>query len=313
MSDLTLRHSVQTLDNEVLLPAGVAISTDALAELVTMRGAASHRAEPMLGYGSIGADILSLMGLFPYRRIFPNQKYVEDIVGEMAAVKLAVPVLKTIDYFRLNDFYTYRHILMVFALSTLIARDLIQERENRLRLIATGPVHDVGKTCVPLDVLRKTTPLTRQELEVMQGHAAAGQVLLSYYLGDTDDLAIRVARDHHERRDGSGYPRGIMLDDPMVEIIAACDVYDALIAPRPYRPVPYDNRTALEELTDMAGRGALGGDIVKALVTHNRRTVAPYCENIFSSDRRGTPPPGNVHGIVAEDIDSGAFKFPEGM
>jgi HD-GYP domain-containing protein (c-di-GMP phosphodiesterase class II) len=313
MSNMTLKHPVQTLNNEVLFPAGAALSPETVQDLVSSRGPVSYEVRPMLRYGSIRDDILELVGLFPYRRIFPTEKYVSDVVGEMEAVELAVPILQTIEYFKTKDFYTYRHILMVFALSTLIARDLIQERRDRLHLIATGPVHDVGKICVPLDVLKKTTPLTRNELEVMQSHAAAGHVLLSYYLGDTGDLAARVARDHHERRDGSGYPRGINLDDPMVEIIAACDVYDALIAPRPYRPMPYDNRTALEELTTMADKGALGSDIVKSLVTHNRRTIAPYCESMFSSDKRGMPPPGNVHGIIVEDNDTGTFKSPEDM
>ena len=60
-------------------------------------------------------------------------------------------------------------------------------------------------------------------------------------------MAARVARDHHEFRDGSGYMRGVKLNDPMVEIVAVCDIYDGLLSPRPYRTAAYDNRTALEE------------------------------------------------------------------
>lgn len=61
--------------------------------------------------------------------------------------------------------------------------------------------------------------------------------------------------------DGSGKPRGIRLRDRMVEIIVACDVYGALVSPRPYRPVSYDNRTALEEITKMAENNQSGWEL----------------------------------------------------
>jgi HD-GYP domain-containing protein (c-di-GMP phosphodiesterase class II) len=149
--------------------------------------------------------------------------------------------------------------------------------------------------------LKKTTPLTRREKKIVEHHAAAGYVLLSYYLKDSNDLSAIVARDHHERKDGTGQPRGIRLDDLMVEIVAVSDVYDALISPRPYRPVSYDNRTALEEITGMAERGEIGWDVVKALVAHNRKSKPDFRESSVSGEKRGTPPPGNVHGIVIDD------------
>ena len=119
-------------------------------------------------------------------------------------------------------------------------------------------------------MLKKTTPLTKTERGFIEHHAAAGYVILSYYYKDIQHLACKVALDHHERRDGSGYPRGILLNDPMVEIIAVSDIYDALIKPRPYRSGPYDNRTALEEITEMAEQYKIGWDVIKALFAHNR-------------------------------------------
>lgn len=305
MSDLTLRHPVQTLDSKMLLPAGAALSADNLETLISSHGAVTYETCSLLQYGSVREDLIKLLGILPYQRIFPSEEHIAEVMKDMETVHLAVPLLQTMDYFRQHDFYTYRHFLMVFAMSTLLAKDLIPDYQDRIRLIATGPTHDVGKICVPLHILKKTTPLTRRELSILQHHAAAGHVLLSYYLGDAQTLASRVARDHHERNDGSGYPRGILLSDLMVEIIAACDVYDALIAPRPYRPTPFDNRTALEEITRMAEDGVIGWDVVKALVTHNRKTAAHYCENVFSREKRGTPPSGNVHGIIAEEDDTG--------
>jgi len=145
--------------------------------------------------------------------------------------------------------------------------------------------------------------LTRTERDILDHHTLAGYVLLSYYKKDPHSLAGRVARDHHERKDASGYPRGILLEDPMVEIVTACDVYDALISPRPYRPIPYDNRTALEEITGMAERNEIGWEAVKALVACNRKTKPHYSECLVSQEKRGSPPKGNVYGLTAAEKD----------
>jgi HD-GYP domain-containing protein (c-di-GMP phosphodiesterase class II) len=192
---------------------------------------------------------------------------------------------------------------MVFALSTLLAKDLIPDYQECIRLSATGPTHDIGKVCVPLHVLKKETPLTKTERSFLEHHAAAGYVLLSYYCKNTQHLACRVAFDHHERKDGSGYPRGIPLKDPLVEIIAVSDIYDALIMPRPYRSSAYDNRTALEEITEMAKQNKIGWDVAKALIAHSRKSHPHYREMTISAEKRGTPPSYNVYGIIAEETD----------
>ncbi|MFV9644690.1 MAG: HD-GYP domain-containing protein, partial [Desulfobacterales bacterium] len=155
-----------------------------------------------------------------------------------------------------------------------------------------------------VEILRKSDPLTRTERGVLEHHTVAGYVLLTYYLRGTQRFSAKIARDHHERRDGSGYPRGIALADRMVEIVAVTDVYDALISKRPYRSVAYDNRTALEEITTLAERNQIGWDMVKALVARNRKDKPHYSTILLSAEKRGTPPPRNVYGVIArEDTD----------
>jgi HD-GYP domain-containing protein (c-di-GMP phosphodiesterase class II) len=89
----------------------------------------------------------------------------------------------------------------------------------------------------------------------------------------------------------------------MVEIIAACDIYDALIMPRPYRSGAYDNRTALEEVTEMAKQNKIGWDVIKALVARNRKSNPHYKEITISAEKRGTPPSYNVYGMMVEETD----------
>jgi HD-GYP domain-containing protein (c-di-GMP phosphodiesterase class II) len=304
MSALTLLHPVHTLDKELLLPASTLLSTETLDELIAPQRTTSHKTYSLLLYGSVKKDILEFLSVPPYQRIFSDKEQVDDLLDLMETVQLALPLLQSLDYFRQDDFHTYRHILMVVALSTLLAKDMVPDYQSQIRLAATGPSHDFGKVCVPLNILRKTTPLTRTEQGIIEHHSAAGYVLLSYYLRDAGNIASMVARDHHERKNGSGYPRHIMLTDPVVELIAASDVYDALISPRPYRPVSFDNRTALEEITAMAERNEIGWDVVKAFVAHNRKDKPHYSEGTVSTEKRGTPPPDNVHGIIVEDEDT---------
>ena len=98
---------------------------------------------------------------------------------------------------------------MVFNLSSVLVKGLGAGRQKSDAEFGAGPSHDFGKISVPLHVLKKAGPLTIREKQLVKYHPLSGYVLLAYYLGDHRHPAVLVARDHHERRDGSGYPRGI--------------------------------------------------------------------------------------------------------
>ena len=303
MSDLTLLYPVHTLNKQLLFPAGSILSAEIFDSFVSSNRTTSYQNYSLLQYSSIKEDLLNFLGLSPYNVVFSDERQISGLLNLMESVHLVLPVLQSLDFFKKNDFYTYRHILMVFALSTLLAQDLVSDYEDRVKEAATGPTHDIGKICVPLDILKKSDPLTKTELSTLEHHAAAGYVLLSYYLKDPQNLTAIVARDHHERTDGSGYPRGIQLNDRLVEIVSISDIYDALISPRPYRPIAYDNRTAFEEITGMAERNEISWDVVKALIAHSRKDKPHYRECKVSEEKRGTPPPGNVYGVIADEED----------
>ena len=109
------------------------------------------------------------------------------------------------------------------------------ERSELLRLAST--LHDVGKIAVPDAILMKAGPLTAQERTLMQDHVLVGYEMLS----DSDDpllaMAATIALTHHERIDGTGYPRGLVGDEIPIEgrIAAVADVFDALTSERVYR------------------------------------------------------------------------------
>jgi HD-GYP domain-containing protein (c-di-GMP phosphodiesterase class II) len=99
-------------------------------------------------------------------------------------------------------------------------------------------LHDVGKIGLPDGILRKPGRLTDEELEIMRRHAADGAAILEGSTSEVLRLAEVVARTHHERYDGTGYPAGLSGEDiPLPGRIAAvCDVFDALTSARPYKP-----------------------------------------------------------------------------
>jgi HD-GYP domain-containing protein (c-di-GMP phosphodiesterase class II) len=296
---LQLCYPVRTLDQRELLPAGAYLTRETMSDLMRAAKQENFPRQRFLEYGSIAADLQSCCQHPPYGQIFSDQKRKDEVFRTMQQMEFVQPMLDIYDYFRASDPYTYRHILTVFALSLLLAQDLIEDRRELAKEVAAAPNHDFGKVCVPLAVCKKTTLLSEHERQQLSHHAAAGYVLLSYYLKDPDHPAAITARDHHERCNGTGYPQGIHLQNRVVEIVTIGDVFDALICPRPYRPRSYDLRTALEEITRQAESGAISADVVNALICCNRKARPSYRDIEYSREQRGTPPPGNLYsGII---------------
>ena len=297
----TVKYPVYDLDHRLLVEAGTELTPDFMADLAG-RNTSSYEQLPLLEYGTIRHDLMQQFTIPPYDVVFSQEDAMSTVLGIMEQVTLTRPLLETMDYFRENDFHTYRHMLIISALSTLILHNLEPRYVSGTRnLYHIAPSHDVGKIATPVPILRKKTPLTRSELEQVRHHALAGYVMLSYYLKDPDGLACLIARDHHERLDGSGYPRGIEQDNLVVEVTTVCDIYDALVAQRPYRPISYDNRTAIEELTWMADRGEINMEAVQVLVAYNRRMKPDIGEVRISREHRGRPPEQNMYGRISEE------------
>ncbi|WP_281412529.1 HD-GYP domain-containing protein [Geomobilimonas luticola] len=292
---LQLCYPVVTLDGKELLPVGTSLTPETMAELARSARTETFPRMRLMEYGTIAEDLRSFMEQPPYCHIFSRPARTKAIFDSLQQVEFVHPLLDIYGYFKAHDPYTYRHILTVFALSRLLAQDFFDDRNELSRELAAASNHDFGKICVPLGVHKRSTPLSEHERMQLSHHAAAGYVLLSYYLMDPNHPAAITARDHHERCDGSGYPRGIALQNRVVEIVAVSDMFDALISPRPYRPHSYDLRTAMEELTVLAHKGAVSADVVRALIGCNRKNQPHYTECTLSHEQRGTPPPDNLY------------------
>ena len=123
---------------------------------------------------------------------------------------------------------------------------------EQLRL--ASQLHDVGKVAVPDTILLKRGRLTEPEFETIKQHAQTGYEMLAGSSSDVVQLGARVARAHHERWDGRGYPRGLAGEAIPAEgrIAALADVFDALTSDRVYRPA-FPLKTAVEMMRDERG------------------------------------------------------------
>jgi hypothetical protein len=135
-----------------------------------------------------------------------------------------------------KDAYTELHTRRV-ALRAVQVGERLGLSGGRLRSLAIGGLlHDIGKLSVPTEILQKPGPLTDDEYDVIRQHPASGQALV-HELGGFPAEVERLVMDHHERLDGSGYPRGLGAADLDLEtrILTVCDVHDALMSKRVYR------------------------------------------------------------------------------
>lgn len=148
----------------------------------------------------------------------------------------------------------------------LIAKGVGLDAETRELITVATPLHDVGKIAIPDRILHKPGPLTPNERQVIQTHAEIGRRLLAGSGEETLELAATIAWTHHERLDGSGYPRGLRGQHvPLAgQIAAVADVFEALISERPYRPA-FPLPRALEILSSQRS-GQLDLELVDALV-----------------------------------------------
>jgi HD-GYP domain-containing protein (c-di-GMP phosphodiesterase class II) len=217
------------------------------------------------------------------------------------------------------DQYTHRHSVNVTALGLLLAR--VHWRRNgwldsrgrrrrdgldrRLAVLGLGLLlHDVGKMAVPAEIIDKRGPLDDAEWTLMKTHPTAGAALLE--TAAISPLVRSVIRDHHERVDGSGYPRGIAgpLLGELPRLAAVADVYDAITSDRPYAAAAPPN-VGVEAIADGSGTA-----FDPATVATFERVVMPYPV--------GTEvelPDGRI-GVVAE-VDAGRpyaplVRFEEG-
>lgn len=161
------------------------------------------------------------------------KQLVEDITASIArnpSALISLARLKTADN------YTYMHSVAVCAMMVALARQLGLDKAQTRSLGLAGLMHDLGKAVMPMDVLNKPGKLSPVEFNIIKSHPVEGHKIL-LKSRNPDPIVLDVCLHHHEKTDGSGYPKGLKGNEISLyaKMGAVCDVYDAITSDRPYK------------------------------------------------------------------------------
>lgn len=153
-----------------------------------------------------------------------------------------------------RDQDTGNHVVRMARYARVIAEELGLSDEECSDIEFAAPMHDIGKIGIPDQVLLKPGKFEEDEWEVMQRHTLMGHSILSNSQSRYIQMGAVIALNHHEKFDGSGYPKGLRgADIPLVaRIVAVADVFDALVSVRPYKK-SWPQQRALDYIRQQAG------------------------------------------------------------
>lgn len=250
-----LRKAFSAPRIELTASVGVATSpghASDLASLMTASDGALHAAKALGRDRAViySPEVTNVLGSVTGRRNVETQ-------AQMATV---LSLAEALDQ---RDSGTARHSQTVGRLCEMMAGELDFDEDRIQRLRLAGILHDIGKIAVPDSILRKPGPLTDDEWKQMRRHPELGARILSSR--ELDDVREWILA-HHERPDGSGYPKGLTAEQIPLEasIVAVADAFEAMTSDRVYRP-GMPEASAREELIDKAG-SQFSEDVVYALL-----------------------------------------------
>lgn len=216
---------------------------------------------------SLGAELLRATALVASSRLAVTALFGEARLGKAISADDCLPLVNDIAAsvsrnpsalislarLKTKDDYTYMHSVAVCGLMVSLARQMgLGEADVREAGLA-GLLHDVGKMMIPTLVLNKPGALTDAEFALMRSHPERGHQMLQNGAG-VPAAALDVCLHHHEKIDGSGYPKKLKGDDIslLAKMGAVCDVYDAITSTRPYKNA-WDPAGSIQRMSQWSG------------------------------------------------------------
>jgi len=234
-----------------------------------------------------------------YRTIFSPREINAEILQTMRHVALPETVVREFRKMKRVMPYTFRHILRTSILSTKLSLDeQIRKDFDSVLMAESSLMHDLGKSRIPVRILNKVSPLTAEEYAIMKSHPLTGFVLLHYYFGPGHRIVEDPSFEHHERLDGTGYPRRVRKMNKYSQVIAVADVFDAILSSRPYRREPFTMRAALDHLLDESRAGRLNPVFVLLLISYARKSKPALRVLRIAEKKRDAPPRRNMYGKI---------------
>lgn len=204
-----------------------------------------------------------------WRDLTERKRMEEELQSTLEGLRKAVgtTIQVMVSAVEVRDPYTAGHQLRVAGLAGAIATEMGLSQATIEALRMAGPIHDIGKLSIPAEILSKPTKLSEIEFSLIKEHSRSGYKMLKDV--ESPWPLAEIVYQHHERMDGSGYPRNLKGDQILMEarIMAVADVVESMASHRPYRPgLGID--AALEEIEKNKG-------------THYDNAVADACLRLF--------------------------------
>jgi len=169
-------------------------------------------------------------GKLPSPKVYNNLR--NSIIEE---VHNKIDMVQCINQLRINDEYTYSHCVNTAVLASVFAKEFAFSDKHLKEITLGAMLHDLGKMRVPKVLLYKPSKLAPDEMEIVKRHPELGYKMIKQM--DVPEIVAGMAYNHHEKINGTGYPRKLTESQLSVydQIMAIIDVYDALISDRPYK------------------------------------------------------------------------------
>ncbi|WP_203115051.1 HD domain-containing phosphohydrolase [Alicyclobacillus sp. TC] len=184
-------------------------------------------------------DALYKIKVATHSRVAVFSSIAEDIIRELQGLdvseKLIDEMQQLMQLMHSRDRYTYRHTERNVKYAAALARKLNLDKDLQKTIRVGAFLHDIGKLKIPVEVIAKSDPLSKEEWDLMRDHPNLGYQL-ALGLSEVADC-LPIIRYHHERYDGTGYPEGKLgAELPLsVRIMTLVDSFDAMTTSRPYR------------------------------------------------------------------------------
>lgn len=241
MDGVAFIHKFREQFNDVPVVMMSAVTDGESLKLLALKAGATEFLSKPLSAVNFRARIRNLSALrYAQRQLQDRALSLEEEVA-VATTKIVAREMETLGVLskaaEFKDTDTGNHVRRVAEYSRLIGERVIRDEGELELLFHAAPLHDVGKVGIPDTILLKPGKLSSEEWEIMKTHTLIGEKILAGCENKVLALGGIIAKTHHERFDGNGYPEGIGGEEiPLLgRIVAIADVFDALTTVRPYK------------------------------------------------------------------------------
>lgn len=280
--ELVISNNIIAIDRKVIARKGERLE-QALLHRVAELHPQGIEDKQTLGQTRLLSHFQTLLDKNKYRFVANDNQKRQRLVDILAGVRLNKVVFKELAWMTRYQ-YHYFHTLAVTLIVTRIALDLFRDETKAREAACCTLTHDFGITRVPERILKKISRLDDEEVKIVCEHPIYSYILLTYYFGSYQKLNVLIGYEHHEDLLGTGYPRGIVQEYVISQLIRICDFYDALISARPFRPA-LSRDEALDVIAEEVNRGRLNSEAFALLNSYLGNSKAMQSPTRFTRNR----------------------------